>query len=241
MPPPLTDPLATLRARSAHDVARRRILLTLQAVTRMQREVALHTLQEKLDEFVAHVPDPQLGDPLSLCSAVSEAWQLLSPAQQNRLRRFVRSMPAEQLPDAMSAAWATLELRPDAESRLSAMSEDAWRALSRAAEVPPEWVAIAVRTLQGATTWNEANPVRTFLVPHAGRVDEQQVRALIEAAARNQELRTSWAIKDVLSALSTAPSMGAAKLIAHVEAMGAGDLFRDHAWWPEPARSQTEA
>jgi hypothetical protein len=226
--------LAELRARRARQVQRERILLTVQAVIRMHREVTLKTFDERLDDLVGHVADDQLGKPLSLCSRVPELWAHLAEAQRKRIARFVRS--THGVAEAMLLAWTIEPLRPEVVSRVGTMGEDEWDVMARATDVPAEWVEIAVEKLVTAKSWGQANSMRHFLVEHIHRIDPGQLVRIVGAAANDAELRASWGIKDVLAA--AAELLGAPNLAQGIEASGHGPLFQDLPWWPTPTATQ---
>jgi hypothetical protein len=221
-----------LRARMARNRTKARSIATLQAVLRMHREVAFTAFTEKLDDLVARAEDLRLGDVLALFAAVPDIWSLLSQAQRNRVSRFVREMPTKYMSSSMIGAWAVGDLHESVRARLCRMSSESWKAIS--AEAPPlEWIAIAVDQLRAATTWGEANPVKEFLVPCAHLLSEPQVIAILDAAASNEKLETSFGMKDVLGALIDSGHLGSGRVVELVEATRLANTYRSEPWWPK--------
>ena len=223
--------LEAIRFRSRHEQLARRTVRTLAAVVRMHREVALGALDEKLDGLVAQAADERLSALLVLAATVSDAWHALSMAAQNRVKRYVRAMPAADVESTLKAAWSIPDVQNEARVRI--VSSDSWAALAKVDDPPAEWVLIAVDKISKASTWGEANPPRVFLGAVANLITEDQTKTLLHAASQNAELRSSWGVKDTLGALSRSPSMGPERVKTLVEEAGLADAYSAEHWWPK--------
>lgn len=223
--------LEAIRFRSQQNQAARRTVRTLAAVLRMHREVALGALNEKLDGLVAQAADERLSALMVLAATVSDAWHALSTAQRNRIKRYVRAMPAADFEPALRAAWSIPEVETEARARI--LASDSWAALAKVDDPPAEWVEIAVDKMSKASTWGEANPPRVFLGAVAHLITEEQTKALLNAASQNAELQSSWGVKDTLAALSRSPSMGPERVKTLVEEAGLADAYSGEHWWPK--------
>jgi len=236
-PVPVAQLLEELRLQAAREKRERRILRTLQAVVRLHRVYALGALQEKLDGLVAQATDGRLGALLVLVCEVADAWHSLSQAQRNRAERFVRAMPATQLPVVMKAAWSIPHLRTAAMERCSRLHVAGWAALSKTVDPPREWVQMALEEMASAKSWSDANCPKEFLVAAVELISEQQVESLLTAAKDNEILATSWGVKDMLSGLARSPSFGPARLKALVQAADLESAYSGQTWWPAESKS----
>lgn len=230
-PAPPSDLLEAMRARMAKDKTDRRIVRTLQAVVRMHREVAVGSLNEKLDELVARASDARLGGLLVLAASATDAWHALSQAQRNRVIRYVEAMPVADFEVSLRAAWSIDDLRPAARERIA--RGDSWAALAKVAEPPTEWLQLALDQISKGSSWSEANPPKEFLVPHVHLITEEQTRSLLAAASQNDQLKSSWGVKDTLGALSRSPHMGSERVKALVEEAGLAEAYSGEFWWPK--------
>jgi len=206
----------------------------------MQPEVAVAALNEKMDGVVAQATDTCLWSLLVLAESVREAWHALSRAQQNRVERYVRSMPVGEMDPAMRAAWALPELRTSALERFSRMPSDAWETLAKMREPPKDWVQLALDKLSKATTWGEANAPKEFLAACASLISEEQVKALLAAAKANDQLRSSWGVKDTLGALTRSAHVGPDRVKELVDEAGLTDAYALEVWWPKAPQPQQE-
>lgn len=238
-PPAPTDLLASLRVRMTHEKLERRTARTLKAIVRMQRQVAVATINEKLDSIVARANDARLGAVLGLAAGIPELWHALSHAQRNRLDRYVRSMPVGEMEQTMGAAWLIPDLRVATLDRFSRMTADGWGAVAKVPDPPADWAQLALDQMSKATTWGDANPPKEFLVPCANLITEEQAKALLAAASKNDELKTSWGVKDTLGALTRSPRVGPERVKAMVEEAGLADAYTSENWWPKPAAPPT--
>lgn len=222
-----------LRARLALGKTNRRIARTVQAVVEMHREIAVATLDEKLDEIVAQTPETHLGALIVLAAAAPDAWNALSQAQQNRAVRYVRAMPTADFARCLGAAWCIPDLQSAAQQRI--LSGSNWTAVAKVPEPPFAWIEMAVAQMIAATSWGEANAPKDFLSQHADRLLEQQIQGLLEAAKENESLRSSWGLKDTLWALSQRDDVGPIRLKAWVEQAGLDATYSPETWWPKDA------
>ena len=235
LPPPPTGIIESLGAQLDRDEKRRRVLTTLQAVARMYRQKSFELFEDKLDALVTKVDDDRLSAVALLCEALPELWTTISDAQQGRLVRFVRGMPPQDMPASMHSAWTVPELREAAIARLNCMTASTWAALGKSAKVPTEWIDVAVEQLTRAADWDAANPIKAFLVPRAQQLQDIHVRRILESAAENADLQSSWAVKDILGALAASPDFGPARVVSLVKEVALAEVYKSEPWWPEKA------
>lgn len=240
--PPTEPPepvLDAIRFRSRVAQEERRIVRMLAAVVRMHREISVAALNEKLDGIVAQAPDARLGSLLVLAAEVGDAWHALSQAQRNRVGRYVRAMPTTDFSRALRATWSLPEVKADAQLRI--LESDSWAALSKVDDPPAEWVQLAMDKMAKATTWGEANPPRMFLSKAAHLITEEQARTLLSAVSKSSQLQSSWGVKDTLSALAHAATMGPEKVKVLVEEAGLTDMYSGEHWWPNANDAEEES
>jgi hypothetical protein len=240
-PPAPSDLLDAIRVYTARAQTVQRIALALQAVVRMHRQVAVAALDEKVDGIVAQASDARLGAFLALAAGTKEVWYALSQAQRNRVERYVRSMPVGELQPSMRAAWAIAETRDAASERLTRLSADGWEALGRMTDPPPEWVGLALEQMARASTWGEANRMKEFLVGCVHLISEEPLKTVLAAARSNEELRTSWGVKDTLGALTRSEHFGPARVKALVEEAGLAEAYTSEAWWQKACQTSPVA
>ena len=237
-PPPPESTLEAIRVRAKSEKGMRRIARTLMAVIRMHRQLAVGTLNEKLDGLVAQASDARLGALVVLAANIRDAWHALSQAQRNRLGRYVRLMPTTDFRFALRAAWFIEEVQTDARARI--LGGDTWEALAKVDNPPVEWTQLAIERMSKASNWGDANPPRVFLVAAAYQISEEQIKSLLLAASRNSELQSSWGVKDTLGAVSRSPTIGAERLRALVESAGLATAYACEHWWPKTALDDAE-
>ena len=223
--------LEAIRYRSRLEQAASRTVWTLAAVLRMHREVALEAFKMKLDGLVAQAADVRLSAFLLLAATISDAWLFLSPAQQNRIKRYVREMPTVDFESALKAAWSIPSVQSEARELI--FSNNNWSALAKVDEPPAEWIQIAIDNMSKASNWEEANPPRVFLRAVAHLITEEQTKALLRAASQNTDLQSSWGVKDTLAALFRSSNMGPERVKALIEDAGLTDVFSGEYWWPK--------
>lgn len=225
-----SSPLDAIRYRRNRAKADRRVVGTLEAVVRMHPKLALGAVSERLTGIVDLAPETRFGALVVLVSRVSGAWNALSKAQKNRLQRYVRAMPKADIQTSLRAAWEFSETQPGAREFILRGSH--WTVLADIPDPPDEWAGLAVDYLSKADSWGKANSTQAFLVRNAHLLTRKQVTDLLPSTSQEDDLRTSFALNDLLHALSLERRFGPKRVKDMIMKAGLGGTFSKQHWWP---------
>lgn len=198
--------------------ARPRRVAALKAIAQLQAEHYAKTLQEKLSPLIRAIADPELPIAMTGIIAIPDAWRYLEEDVVQRLKMFVKNLPAgsiEYLEDALSFA----PLRPEACQRASRATR---KELSQSffftipAEIADRYIVLYL----ASDSFDVANAVARDIASNAGDFSAAQVTRLIEGMAKNSQIAGSFGLGAVVGALRVAKSMPLADFEALLETNG---------------------
>jgi hypothetical protein len=216
----------------AQDRHRERVLLSLEAVLALHRAAAHELLAEKFDDLVTRCQDAELGTVVIVTHRARELWLILREAQQARIKRYTRQMPAKDLRRILPIAARMDVLAADANNRFESAHGTEWTKLGGCIEPPQQWVDAAIEKMCTAEEWKTANDIgKDFLIPQSARISDDNIRRLFRAARVNQQLKSSWGFGDLLKELASVEGRGR-RISALATEEGAQELVSTFPWWP---------
>jgi hypothetical protein len=192
------------------DAERAKFACALSAVRKMHGDVVGEVFATKLcDIYRAELRDAHMRWATRLLTDVPEAADLITDDIRSQIQRYVEDMPFEDCSVALLGALDLTPLRPQAVTRLGALTR---AEMAQLMEIDgfrrQELLAPALDLYGTAGSFNSANDVaRGVLLPLIEFFTADDVRRVVQIAAKNDEVLFSFALFSLLETLRAAHLM----------------------------------
>jgi hypothetical protein len=184
---------------------RKRIAAALNALSQMHPAPVTTALTDHLSKLFRLISDQDLEWEIVFLEHVPDTWQFLDPDVCQRLRNYVKVLPPANF-DCLEFLLRFEPLQTQARHRTSHATK---KELSESFlfDLPKEIADRYIAIYLGSNTFDDANAWAKSMIPYVGDFSSDQVRQLLLEGPQNQNIRKSFQLGSLVSALRNAKKL----------------------------------
>jgi hypothetical protein len=176
-----------------------RIISALNAVECIHIETYTDTLKLKLSNLIKTLTDDNLDKTFLVFQKLTDSWEYLEPDVKQKLEAYVEYLPKEKL-DVLYSLLSHAGLSPSANKRLRKTTRKEINDLILF-YLPIPFGDRIVELYVESKSYDQANSFSSTVVSHAGDFTKDQVEKIVRASGENYEIRNSFEVATVISAM----------------------------------------
>lgn len=186
---------------------RKRLAAALGALRDMHPHPVFLALSDNLSNLFRLIPDQDLERGVEFLELVVDTWQFLDPDVCQRMNNYVENLPSADF-DCLKFLLTFVPLQAQAKDRTSRITKkELNESISFFFELPKEIADRYIAIYLGSNTFDEANAWAKSMIPYAGDFSSDQVRQLLLDVPKNNNVRNSFQLGSLVSALRNAKKL----------------------------------